>query len=624
MLEKFYETKVEKNLPVDLEQKWEKWLEELNQVPNEVEIIKEDLTDFGKIVDFTFLSIYHTKIYSRLYLNKTKNNYPLIVYFHGSMSNMENPWVKEDVMIWVKEGFSVVLFDARNQGGHTTDLNVFSYPDSYYINQGIDTLETNYCRRLYLDGVKLLNICHDEKIFSFLAKKEIVVVGGSQGGEVSLAVACLSSIPFLCMPDIPSGCAIKERILKREGKYGSVLELKEKDPELNIDQIILNMGYFDLINLVDKIKCPVFASVGEIDNVCPGAYFYKAFQKIKTPKEMYIYGGYGHGGYNFLHHPKKLKYLKESLNLDKNNQLLFLEGVFKERIWGSNYFRYTLKYPLDDNLYGEMWSVSAHKEGLCKVVDGPFKGMTLDKIYEENKELFGINTNEFPLMVKLIHTNADLSVQVHPDDEYARKVENQFGKTECWYFLNETDSKIVLGHTANTKEEIKDAIEKGTLTELLKTVSVKKDDFVLIPSKTIHALTKGLLVVEIQQSSDVTYRLYDYNRKDKFGKLRPLHIEKALDVIEVPDHNNYPVTNYSTKVGYADILKSNYFNSSIIDIDEKYDLEYDEDTFAIFTIISGTIEVEKHFLSIGESFIALKNTKMISFKGNGRIIITRP
>lgn len=304
--------------------------------------------------------------------------------------------------------------------------------------------------------------------------------------------------------------------------------------------------------------------------------------------------------------------------------ILFLKSIFKERIWGSHYFKDELNYALDDNLYGEMWSVSAHKEGDCEIINGCFQGKTLSEVYKEHQELFGTIDNEFPLMVKLIHTNADLSVQVHPDDEYARRVENQFGKTECWYFADEPKNPIVLGHTANSKEDISTAIKEGKLEELLKKVAVKKDDFVLINAKTIHALTSGLLVVEIQQSSDVTYRLYDYNRKDKNGKLRELHVEKALDVIEVPDTLDHKVVNYKDINGVTNIVSCPQFVCDLIDINEEKELQLPGNTFKMLTVISGNISLDNKELHVGESAVILNDVNKILLTGNGRIIISKP
>lgn len=320
MIEKFLKTKITLNCPNDLNEKWDKWIEELNDIPNKINIIKEELTNFGKIIDFTFDSTFNTEIYTRLYysnLSISKKS-PLIVFFHGSLSPMDKTWTKEDCLKWVEDGFSVVIFDARNQGGNTIDKNKFTYQNEYYINQGIDNLETNYCKRLYLDGIKIVDLIKDQNIelFDSFHNVPLIALGGSQGGEMALAVSALTNKIDLCVPDIPSGCAIKERIINHFGKYNAVNDLKEKVPTLDMEKIYFEMGYFDIINFISEIKCPIFSGVGFNDDVCPPEYFYIAFSKAKVSKTLYIYNGYGHGGFDNLHYPKKLKFIKEYFKID--------------------------------------------------------------------------------------------------------------------------------------------------------------------------------------------------------------------------------------------------------------------------------------------------------------------
>lgn len=320
MIEKLLNTKICQNSPIDLEQKWNKWLDELNQVKNNVEIINQVDTEYGKEINFYFDSIFDTKIYTRLYLSNdsVKTKKPLIVFFHGSMGPMDMEWTRYDCLKWVKEeGFSLVIFDARNQNGHTIDDNDFEFKGDYYLNHGILNLETNYCKRLYLDGVKLINLIKDPniEIFKDFHNIPLISLGGSQGGEMSLAVAALTDDISLCVPDIPSGCCIKERIINKNGKYNSVNDLKEKYNEIDLEAIYKDFGYFDLLNLVHKIKCPVFSCVGFADQICPPEYYYKAYEKINTPKVLYIYDKFGHGGFDHLHRPKKIKYIKEFFNI---------------------------------------------------------------------------------------------------------------------------------------------------------------------------------------------------------------------------------------------------------------------------------------------------------------------
>ena len=219
-------------------------------------------------------------------------------------------------------------------------------------------------------------------------------------------------------------------------------------------------------------------------------------------------------------------------------------------------------------------------------------------------------------MVKLIHTNADLSVQVHPDDEYARRVENQFGKTECWYFADEPKNPIVLGHTANSKEDISTAIKEGKLEELLKKVAVKKDDFVLINAKTIHALTSGLLVVEIQQSSDVTYRLYDYGRLQN-GKPRELHIEKSIDVIGCPHQDNTGMDEV-TKVADAEVktmVTCPYYTVKKILVKGEAELTKDG-AYQLFSVIDGEGTLDGVAVKKGDHFILPTGYDTFKLAGN--------
>mgnify|MGYP001305281971 FL=1 len=197
--------------------------------------------------------------------------------------------------------------------------------------------------------------------------------------------------------------------------------------------------------------------------------------------------------------------------------ILWVEPVFKEMIWGGNQLKEKYGYAIPSDQTGECWAPSAHPNGDNKIKEGEFKGQTLSKVFDEHRELFGnIKDKQFPLLVKIIDACNDLSVQVHPNDEYAALHENSLGKTECWYVLDcKEDTKMVMGHHAKTKEELVKAIENDDYDHLLNKFDIKKGDFFYIPSGTIHAICKGSLIYEAQQSSDITYRVYDYHRKDK-------------------------------------------------------------------------------------------------------------
>ncbi len=222
---------------------------------------------------------------------------------------------------------------------------------------------------------------------------------------------------------------------------------------------------------------------------------------------------------------------------------LFLQPVFKERIWGGTWLRETFGYMIDGEAIGECWAISAHPHGCNRIANGPLSGKTLAEIWDHFPEWFGTQPGApFPILVKLIDAAQDLSVQVHPDDYWAKVLEEEpMGKTECWYVLDaERGAEIVYGHTARRREELEEMVREGRWENLLRRVPVEKGDFFFVPAGTVHALGQGVRVLEVQQSSDVTYRLYDYGRLDKNGRPRQLHLEKAMQVIRIPSPTLQP------------------------------------------------------------------------------------
>ncbi|MGO4971677.1 mannose-6-phosphate isomerase, class I [[Clostridium] aminophilum] len=239
----------------------------------------------------------------------------------------------------------------------------------------------------------------------------------------------------------------------------------------------------------------------------------------------------------------------------KEKSLLFMKPFLKEVLWGGTALRDRFGYDIPSEHTGEAWVISGHPAGPSVVADGEYAGMTLAELWREHGELFGRNEmklqrgcgevmgpgeaerndDTFPLLVKLIDAGDDLSIQVHPDDDYAREHENgSRGKAECWYVVEcGEDADIIIGHHAQSKEELKRMIAEKRWSDLLCVRPVKKGDFFYIPSGTVHAIRKGTILLEVQQSCDLTYRLYDYDRLQN-GKPRELHLEKAEDVIICP------------------------------------------------------------------------------------------
>lgn len=218
-------------------------------------------------------------------------------------------------------------------------------------------------------------------------------------------------------------------------------------------------------------------------------------------------------------------------------QPLLLTPSTRSAIWGGNRLR-ALGKTLDGPNIAESWELSCHKNGMATVANGPLAGKTLpEALAILGDEALGTEAcgMPFPLLIKLLDADSDLSIQVHPADEYAMRVENELGKTEMWVILHaEPGAKLLCGFSQIvSREEIEQRIADNTLTEVLQSVPVQPGDAVLIPAGTVHAIGGGITLAEIQQSSDATYRLYDYGRRDANGNLRELHVAKALDVLLV-------------------------------------------------------------------------------------------
>lgn len=217
-------------------------------------------------------------------------------------------------------------------------------------------------------------------------------------------------------------------------------------------------------------------------------------------------------------------------------QVLFLKPELKENIWGGSRLKTDYGYEIPSDHTGECWGISAHPNGDDTIREGAFAGKKLSELWKEHRELFGnLEGDQFPLLVKIIDARDDLSIQVHPDDAYAAANENgSLGKTECWYILDCPEgAELVVGHNARTREELADMIHQGRWEEFIRRIPIRKGDFIQIDPGTVHAITAGCLILETQQSSDVTYRVYDYNRLTD-GKPRQLHIAQSIDVITVP------------------------------------------------------------------------------------------
>ncbi len=278
-------------------------------------------------------------------------------------------------------------------------------------------------------------------------------------------------------------------------------------------------------------------------------------------------------------------------------KVLKFEPILKERIWGSTLINTLLGNGEDKRIIGENWTVSCRVEDDSLVSYGENKGKTLKELIENNKkEVLGesfINQDEFPLLIKIIHAKDNLSVQVHPDDEYATSIMNiPYGKTEMWYIIDaKEDAKLVLGLKDNvSKVDFENAIKNKKVMECLNFVPVKKGDIVDIPAGLVHAITDGILIAEVQQNCDTTFRVYDYDRVDDNGKERDLHVKEALETIDFEnkldkkvvvgkkDSKDDMVTNY---------IDNKYFSIDTITISDTYIGSGCKNHFSILTAVEG-------------------------------------
>ena len=312
---------------------------------------------------------------------------------------------------------------------------------------------------------------------------------------------------------------------------------------------------------------------------------------------------------------------------------MFLKPVFQEKIWGGSRLRSVFGFDIPNDKIGEDWAISAHPHGVSVVENGEFKGKRLDELWSEHKELFGHPSEPvFPLLIKILDAEDDLSVQVHPDDAYAAEHEHELGKTECWYIISaEPGAELYYGHNAKTHEELADWINNGQWDKLFRKVPVKAGEFYYVPSGTIHALGKGIMVLETQQSSDTTYRLYDFDRVDKTtGEKRELHLQQSIDVTNVPHED--PKLNITTdKVDVTTFVKapiSKYFSVRKVSLKDGEVSFKREGLYTLVSVLDGegniTVDGKTYTLVKGQHFVLPNPVKEWSYSGKLELIVSEP
>lgn len=309
------------------------------------------------------------------------------------------------------------------------------------------------------------------------------------------------------------------------------------------------------------------------------------------------------------------------------NELIFLEPIFKERIWGGNRLATEFNYSIPNDKTGEAWVISAHKNGDCQIKNGTYNGLNLSQLWQQHPEIFNSSSSSaaFPLMVKIIDAADDLSVQVHPNDEFAKIHENDLGKEECWYILDaEPNAEIIYGHTAKNKDELDSMIDNNQWGKLLVNTPAQKGDFFNVPTGTVHAIKKGLLILEVQQSSDTTYRLYDYDRRDDKGNLRELHLDKAKQVINVP-HDNAPqkckIIKSDNSITHTQLLRNNYFTVEHIK-NTSNNIINKPNQYWLASVIRGNGQINNQEVRKGYSFIIPSSISNLKLNSDLELIIT--
>ena len=295
---------------------------------------------------------------------------------------------------------------------------------------------------------------------------------------------------------------------------------------------------------------------------------------------------------------------------DVSKEIIKLSPAFKDYLWGGNRLVTEFDKNCDYDVVAESWELSAHKAGNSIVTNGRYKGLEFGKYLEQiEDDVVGwkcVAFEQFPMLIKFIDAKKPLSIQVHPDDDFAMSVEKEYGKNEMWYIMDcDEDAFVYCGFKEDiTKEEIKTRIENHTITDVLNKIYVKKGDAIYIPAGTVHAIGSGILICEIQQSSNSTYRLYDYDRKDKDGNLRELHIEKALQVINTNKYEPF-ISKYSEEKndGYSKktVCSCKYFQVFVYDVKDDVEFYVDRASFNALVFLDGFGTV-----SNGEVEMALK------------------
>lgn len=316
---------------------------------------------------------------------------------------------------------------------------------------------------------------------------------------------------------------------------------------------------------------------------------------------------------------------------------LKFEPIYKDYIWGGTKLRdkFNRKLPSEIAQCAESWEISSIEDNVSVVSNGFLAGNSLQEIIEiymgdiVGDKVFDKFGDEFPLLIKLIDATDTLSIQVHPDNETAKERHHAFGKTELWYIIDsEPNAQIITGLKRTvTKDEFNSHLNEKTLKDILNTEIANRDDIFFIPSGRVHAIGKGIMLAEIQQASDVTYRIHDWDRVDKNGNPRALHTDLAIDVIDFKQHDKYKYTKDKIKNLDVPLLKSAFFNVNRLIFDKTVEKDYNLiDSFVVLICIEGKFEIvyadnQKTKVSKGETVLIPADLKNMTLEPNEKAMV---
>ncbi len=301
------------------------------------------------------------------------------------------------------------------------------------------------------------------------------------------------------------------------------------------------------------------------------------------------------------------------------SEIIFLKPVLKEVIWGGQRLKSEYHYDVQGQNAGECWGIAAHEHGDNEILNGRYQGKTLSWLWAEHRECFGgLSGERFPLLVKIIDAAADLSIQVHPDDVYAKEHEHgSTGKTECWYIIDcDEDAQIVIGHHAKTRDELLSQMEHEKWDELIRVLPIHKGDFFQINPGCVHAIKQGTLILETQQNSDITYRMYDYGRLQN-GKPRELHVSRCGEVVTVPhqDAEVHPVETRDMDCIKIRYIECPYYTVERWELDGEYQFAMKQ-PFMNVSVMEGSGMVNGHRIAKGIHFLIPADITEVKLEGN--------